>query len=321
MAGNVAEEDTDGKAGFFSRVRSGLGKTRDKFSAGLGRAFLGEKIIDENLLEEIETALITSDVGVEATRDIIARLTQKVARKELADGQALYNNLKEELSRLLDDSEQPLVIDSSKKPFVILMVGVNGAGKTTTVGKLARRFQQDGKSVMLAAGDTFRAAAVEQLKVWGERNSVPVIAQGPGADSASVVYDAMKAAKARNIDVLIADTAGRLQNKKNLMEELSKINRVLARQDEDAPHSVLLVLDAGTGQNAISQAKEFQAAVNVSGIILTKLDGTAKGGVIFAIAKQMRMPIHYIGVGEQIDDLRPFSATQFVEALFGSGEP
>jgi fused signal recognition particle receptor len=272
------------------------------------------------LLEEIETALITSDVGVEATRDIITRLTQKVARKELADGQALYNNLKEELSRLLDDSEQPLVIDSSKKPFVILMVGVNGAGKTTTVGKLARRFQQDGKSVMLAAGDTFRAAAVEQLKVWGERNSVPVIAQGPGADSASVVYDAMKAAKARNIDVLIADTAGRLQNKKNLMEELSKINRVLARQDEDAPHSVLLVLDAVTGQNAISQAKEFQAAVNVSGIILTKLDGTAKGGVIFAIAKQMRMPIHYIGVGEQIDDLRPFSASQFVEALFGSGE-
>jgi fused signal recognition particle receptor len=284
----------------------------------MGRAFLGEKIIDENLLEEIETALITSDVGVEATRDIIERLTQKVARKELDDGQALYNNLKEELSRLLDASEQPLVIDSSKKPFVILMVGVNGAGKTTTVGKLARRFQQDGKSVMLAAGDTFRAAAVEQLKIWGERNSVPVIAQGPGADSASVVYDAMNAAKSRNIDVLIADTAGRLQNKKNLMEELVKINRVLARQDEDAPHSVLLVLDAGTGQNAISQAKEFQAAVNVSGIILTKLDGTAKGGVIFAIAKQLQMPIHYIGVGEQIDDLRPFSATQFVNALFDS---
>jgi fused signal recognition particle receptor len=318
MAVNVAEEDADGKAGFFSRVRVGLGKTRDRFSAGMGRAFLGEKIIDENLLEEIETALITSDVGVEATRDIIARLTQKVARKELDDGQALYNNLKEELSRLLDASEQPLVIDSSKKPFVILMVGVNGAGKTTTVGKLARRFQQDGKSVMLAAGDTFRAAAVEQLKIWGERNSVPVIAQGPGADSASVVYDAMNAAKSRNIDVLIADTAGRLQNKKNLMEELVKINRVLARQDEDAPHSVLLVLDAGTGQNAISQAKEFQAAVNVSGIILTKLDGTAKGGVIFAIAKQLQMPIHYIGVGEQIDDLRPFSATQFVNALFDS---
>jgi fused signal recognition particle receptor len=287
----------------------------------LGRAFLGEKIIDEILMEEIETALITSDVGVEATRDIIARLTQKVARKELDDGQALYDNLKEELSRLLDTSEQPLVIDSSKKPFVILLVGVNGAGKTTTVGKLARRFQQDGKSVMLAAGDTFRAAAVEQLKVWGERNSVPVIAQGPGADSASVVYDAMKAAKSRNIDVLIADTAGRLQNKKNLMEELSKISRVLARQDEDAPHSVLLVLDAGTGQNAISQAKEFQAAVSVSGIILTKLDGTAKGGVIFAIAKQLQIPIHYIGVGEQIDDLRPFSATQFVDALFGNGEP
>lgn len=321
MAANVAEEDADGKTGFFSRVRAGLGKTRDKFSAGLGRAFLGEKIIDEILMEEIETALITSDVGVEATRDIIARLTQKVARKELDDGQALYDNLKEELSRLLDTSEQPLVIESSKKPFVILLVGVNGAGKTTTAGKLARRFQQDGKSVMLAAGDTFRAAAVEQLKVWGERNSVPVIAQGPGADSASVVYDAMNAAKSRNIDVLIADTAGRLQNKKNLMEELVKISRVLSRQDEDAPHSVLLVLDAGTGQNAISQAKEFQAAVNVTGIILTKLDGTAKGGVIFAIAKQLQMPIHYIGVGEQIDDLRPFSASQFVDALFDSDVP
>ncbi len=320
MAGNVAEQQADGKPGFFARMRAGLGKTRSRFASGMGRAFLGEKIIDENLLEDIETALLTSDVGVEATRDIISDLTQKVARKELDDGEALYEHLKEALSQLLGKSEKPLVIDASKKPFVILMVGVNGAGKTTTVGKLARRFQEDGKSVMLAAGDTFRAAAVEQLKIWGERNNVPVIAQGPGADSASVVYDAMTAAKSRNIDVLIADTAGRLQNKKNLMEELSKISRVLFRQDEDAPHSVLLVLDAGTGQNAISQAREFQAAVNVSGIILTKLDGTAKGGVIFAIAKQLNIPIHYIGVGEQIDDLRPFSAAQFVDALFDDAD-
>lgn len=316
MTSNLAEEEADGRPGFFTRIRSGLDKTRNRFVSGMGRAFLGEKKIDENLLEEIETALITSDVGVEATQDIIARLTQKVARKELNDGKALYNNLKEELSRLLKASEKPLVIDSSKTPFVILMVGVNGAGKTTTVGKLARKFQQDGKSVMLAAGDTFRAAAVEQLKIWGERNDVPVISQGPGADSASVVFDAMAAAKSRQIDVLIADTAGRLQNKKNLMDELIKINRVLTRHDEDAPHSVLLVLDAGTGQNAISQAKEFQAAVDVTGIILTKLDGTAKGGVIFAIAKQLNIPIHYIGVGEQIDDLRPFLASQFVDALF-----
>ncbi len=317
MTGDVAEE-SDGEPGFFSRLRMGLGKTRDKFADGMGRALLGEKVIDENLLEEIETALLTSDVGVEATRDIIARLTQKVARKELHDGAALHANLKDELASLLDSSEKPLIIESSEKPFVILMVGVNGAGKTTTIGKLARRFQQEGKSVMFAAGDTFRAAAVEQLKIWGERIDVPVIAQGAGADSASVIYDAMAAAKSRRFDILIADTAGRLQNKTNLMAELSKINRVLARQDESAPHAVLLVLDAGTGQNAVSQAKEFQAAVNVSGIILTKLDGTAKGGIIFAIAKQLHIPIHYIGVGEQIDDLRPFSASQFVDALFNN---
>lgn len=316
MTSNVAEEEADGKSDFLSRIRTGLGKTRARFVSGMGRAILGEKIIDENLLEEIETTLLTSDVGVEATQAIISSLTEKIARKELANGQALYSSLKEELAQVLRNSERPLVVDSSKKPFVILMVGVNGAGKTTTVGKLASKFKQEGKTVLLAAGDTFRAAAVEQLKVWGERNKVPVISQGLGADSASVVYDSMVAARSRQIDVLIADTAGRLQNKKNLMEELIKIDRVLARQDVDAPHSVLLVIDAGTGQNAISQAREFQAAVNVTGIILTKLDGTAKGGVIFAIARQLGLPIHFVGVGEQIDDLRPFSAQQFVDALF-----
>lgn len=316
MTSNVAEEEADGKSDFLSRIRTGLARTRARFVTGMGRAILGEKIIDENLLEEIETTLLTSDVGVEATQTIISSLTEKVARKELANGQALYSSLKEELAEVLRNSEQPLVVDTSKKPFVILMVGVNGAGKTTTVGKLASKFQQDGKTVMLAAGDTFRAAAVEQLKVWGERNKIPVISQGSGADSASVVYDAMAAARSREIDVLIADTAGRLQSKKNLMEELIKINRVLARQGDDAPHSVLLVIDAGTGQNAILQAREFRAAVNVTGIILTKLDGTARGGVIFAIARQLDLPIHFVGIGEQIDDLRPFSARQFVDALF-----
>ena len=316
MTSNVAEEEADGKSDFLSRIQTGLAKTRARFVTGMGRAILGEKIIDENLLEEIETRLLTSDVGVEATQTIISSLTEKVARKELANGQALYSSLKEELAEVLRNSEQPLVVDTSKKPFVILMVGVNGAGKTTTIGKLASKFQQEGKTVILAAGDTFRAAAVEQLKVWGERNKIPVISQVSGADSASVVYDAMAAARSRQIDVLIADTAGRLQSKKNLMEELIKINRVLARQDVDAPHSVLLVIDAGTGQNAISQAREFRAAVNVTGIILTKLDGTAKGGVIFAIARQLDLPIHFVGVGEQIDDLRPFSARQFVDALF-----
>ena len=316
MTSNVAEDGTDGKSDLLSRIRAGLGKTRARFVSGMGRALLGEKSIDENLLEEIETRLLTSDVGIEATQAIISNLTEKVARKELSDGKALFSSLKEALVEILRNSEQPLCVDASAKPFVILMVGVNGAGKTTTVGKLARKLRQEGKTVMLAAADTFRAAAVEQLKVWGERNKVPVISQGSGADSASVVYDAMAAAGSRQIDVLIADTAGRLQSKKNLMEELTKINRVLARQDVDAPHSVLLVIDAGTGQNAISQAREFQRAVNVTGIGLTKLDGTAKGGVIFSIAKQLNLPIHFVGLGEQIDDLKPFSAQQFVDALF-----
>jgi fused signal recognition particle receptor len=316
MTSNVAEEEENGKSGIFSRMRKGLGKTRSRFASGMGKAFLGAKVIDENLLDEIETSLLTADVGIEATQAILSKLTDRVARKELNDSEALYASLKDELVALLKKSEKPLNVERENTPFVILMVGINGAGKTTTIGKLTKRFQQEGKTVMLAAGDTFRAAAVEQLEVWGDRNDVTVVAQGSGADSASVIFDAMTAAKSRQIDVLIADTAGRLQNKKNLMDELSKIRRVLSRQDEDAPHAVILVLDAGTGQNAISQAREFRSTVDVSGIILTKLDGTAKGGVIFGLAHQMDLPIHFIGVGEQIDDLRLFDAEQFVEALF-----
>ncbi|MDA0273528.1 MAG: signal recognition particle-docking protein FtsY, partial [Proteobacteria bacterium] len=277
--------------------------------------FLGEKALDEKMLEELETILLTSDVGVSATQEIIGELTKKVSRNELTDAAAVYRHLQETLTNLLKPVELPLVTDAHR-PFVILMVGVNGVGKTTTIGKLAKQFQAEGKSVMLAAGDTFRAAAVEQLRVWGERNEVPVIAQDTGADSASVVFDAVAAAHARNIDVLIADTAGRLQNKKNLMDELTKITRVLQKIDPTAPHEVILVLDAGTGQNALSQAREFQEAVDVSGLVLTKLDGTAKGGMIFALAQQLKIPIRYVCVGEQIDDLRPFSAEEFVAALF-----
>ena len=316
MADNVAEAAVDGKPGFFSRIKQGLGKTRTNLVTGLETVLLGEKQIDQDLLEEIEIALLLADVGVDTTREIIDGLTDRVNRKELGDTTALYRQLKRELADILSASEQPMKLDTDKQPFVILMVGVNGAGKTTTIGKLARYFQNEGKSVMLAAGDTFRAAAVEQLTIWGERNNVPVIAQGMGADSASVIFDALASARAKGCDVLIADTAGRLQNKKNLMDELGKISRVLGKQDENAPHEVMLVLDAGTGQNAISQAREFLAAVAVSGIVLTKLDGTAKGGVIFAIARQLDLPIRFVGVGEQIDDLRPFSAEQFVAALF-----
>jgi fused signal recognition particle receptor len=268
------------------------------------------------LLEEIEDLLLSSDVGVSATTEIIERLTRKVARKELGNVAALYENLKQELTELLVPVQVPLEVETARPPFVILMVGVNGAGKTTTIGKLAKRLQAGGKSVLLAAGDTFRAAATEQLTVWGERNRVDVISQQAGADSASVIYDALEAARARHIDVLIADTAGRLQNRKNLMEELGKIRRVMGKLDPDAPHEVMLVLDAGTGQNAISQAREFLAAVQVTGIAVTKLDGTAKGGVLFAIAKELGLPIRFICVGEQIDDLRPFDAGEFVAALF-----
>ncbi|WP_445939698.1 signal recognition particle-docking protein FtsY [Pseudomonas sp.] len=310
---NSAEET---RAGFLERLKQGLSKTSASLGEGMASLFLGKKAIDDDLLEDLETRLLTADVGVEATTAIIGNLTKRVARKELADSGALYKALQDELVALLKPVEQPLKIDSNKQPYVILVVGVNGAGKTTTIGKLAKKLQQDGKKVMLAAGDTFRAAAVEQLQVWGERDQIAVIAQHTGADSASVIFDAVQAAKSRGMGVLIADTAGRLHTKDNLMEELKKVRRVIGKLDDTAPHEVLLVLDAGTGQNAISQAKQFHQTVNLTGLALTKLDGTAKGGVIFALAKQFALPIRYIGVGEGIDDLRTFEAEAFVQALF-----
>ncbi|MFC3284317.1 signal recognition particle-docking protein FtsY [Litchfieldella rifensis] len=305
------------RKGWFARIKAGLDKTRANLSEGIADLFLGKKQIDDELMEDLETQLLMADVGIEATSEIIDNLAARVSRKELNDPQALYAALQGELTALLDPVATPLRLPpKGEGPFVILMVGVNGVGKTTTIGKLTQHFQREGRSVMLAAGDTFRAAAVEQLKVWGERNRVPVIAQHTGADSASVIYDALAAAKARKVDVLIADTAGRLHNKSHLMEELKKVRRVMAKLDEQAPHEVMLVLDAGTGQNALSQASTFNEAVPVSGITLTKLDGTAKGGIIFALAKQLGTPIRYIGVGESLDDLRPFAAKEFVEALF-----
>ncbi|MFJ3684315.1 signal recognition particle-docking protein FtsY [Pseudomonas sp. NPDC090208] len=306
--------------GFFARLKQGLSKTSASIGEGMASLFLGKKAIDDDMLDELETRLLTADVGVEATSLIVRNLTQKVARKQLTDSDALYASLQGELTEMLKPVEAPLVIKSDSKPFVILVVGVNGAGKTTTIGKLAKKLQTEGKKVMLAAGDTFRAAAVEQLQVWGERNKIPVIAQHTGADSASVIFDAVQAAKARGIDVLIADTAGRLHTKDNLMEELKKVRRVIGKLDADAPHEVLLVLDAGTGQNAINQAKQFNQTVSLTGLALTKLDGTAKGGVIFALAKQFGLPIRYIGVGEGIDDLRTFEAEPFVQALFAERE-
>ncbi|MFT5482732.1 MAG: fused signal recognition particle receptor [Halieaceae bacterium] len=303
--------------GMFSRLRKGLNRTSDNFSSGLGDLILGRKEIDADLLEDIETQLVMADVGIETTRKLVATLTQRVSRKEVNDSAALYSALREELAGLLQKGSVPLEIGPDHRPFVMLMVGVNGVGKTTTIGKLAKRYQSEGYSVMLAAGDTYRAAAVEQLQVWGERNAVPVIAQHTGADSASVIFDALQAAKARGIDILIADTAGRFQNKSNLMDELKKVVRVLGKLDDSAPHEVMLVLDAGTGQNALSQAKEFRECVGVSGITLTKLDGTARGGVVFAIVDQLGLPLRYIGVGEGVDDLRPFVAEDFAAALFG----
>ncbi|WP_457788194.1 signal recognition particle-docking protein FtsY [Pseudomonas sp. PL-6] len=311
---------TQDKPSFFARLKQGLSKTSASLGEGMASLFLGKKAIDDELLDELETRLLTADVGVEATTAIIGNLTRRVARKELADSGALYKALQEELVGLLKPVEQPLVIDAAKQPYVILVVGVNGVGKTTTIGKLAKKLQLEGKKVMLAAGDTFRAAAVEQLQVWGERNQIAVIAQHTGADSASVIFDAVQAAKSRGIDVLIADTAGRLHTKDNLMEELKKVRRVIGKLDDTAPHEVLLVLDAGTGQNAINQAKQFDQTVSLTGLALTKLDGTAKGGVIFALAKQFGLPIRYIGVGEGIDDLRPFQAQAFVQALFEERE-
>lgn len=300
----------------FARIKHGLSRTRNNFSEGLGNLFLGRKEIDEDLLDDIESQLLIADVGIEAVTDIINTLTDQVARKQLADPEALFNALRTLLSEILAPVECPLTITKGTSPFVILMVGVNGVGKTTTIGKLTKRLQSEGKSVMLAAGDTFRAAAVEQLQEWGNRNSVPVIAQHTGADSASVIFDAIQAAQARKVDVVIADTAGRLHNKDHLMEELSKIKRVMGKLDNTAPHEVLLVLDAGTGQNAVNQTEHFLKTAGVTGLILTKLDGTAKGGVIFALSKKFNLPVRFIGIGEGIDDLQPFSAKPFIDALF-----
>ena len=311
----IETREKPSEGGFFSRLVKGLLKTKQNIGAGFRSFFLGKKIDDE-LFEELEEQLLIADIGVPTTSKIIKNLTEHASCKELQDAELLYQQLKVEMADILEPVAQPLVIDTTKKPYVILMVGVNGVGKTTTIGKLARKFQAEGKSVMLAAGDTFRAAAVEQLKVWGERNHIPVVAQSTGSDSASVIFDAMQSAAARNIDILIADTAGRLQNKNNLMDELKKIVRVMKKYDETAPHEIMLTLDAGTGQNAISQAKLFNEAVGLTGISLTKLDGTAKGGVIFAIADQFKLPIRYIGVGEKIEDLREFNAKEFIEALF-----
>ncbi|MDE4082193.1 MULTISPECIES: signal recognition particle-docking protein FtsY [Enterobacter cloacae complex] len=308
------EQEKPTKEGFFARLKRSLLKTKENLGSGFISLFRGKKI-DDDLFEELEEQLLIADVGVETTRKIITNLTEGASRKQLREAEALYGLLKDEMGEILAKVDEPLNIEG-KMPFVILMVGVNGVGKTTTIGKLARQFEQQGKSVMLAAGDTFRAAAVEQLQVWGQRNNIPVIAQHTGADSASVIFDAIQAAKSRNVDVLIADTAGRLQNKSHLMEELKKIVRVMKKLDEEAPHEIMLTIDASTGQNAISQAKLFHEAVGLTGITLTKLDGTAKGGVIFSVADQFGIPIRYIGVGERIEDLRPFKADDFIEALF-----
>ncbi|MDJ0472620.1 signal recognition particle-docking protein FtsY [Pantoea eucalypti] len=310
----VQEQERPSKEGFFARLKRSLVKTRQNLGSGFISLFRGKKI-DDDLFDELEEQLLIADVGVDTTRRIITHLTQQANRKQLRDAEALYGLLKAEMASILAKVDAPLEV-SGKTPFVILMVGVNGVGKTTTIGKLARQYQAEGKTVMLAAGDTFRAAAVEQLQVWGQRNNIPVIAQHTGADSASVIFDAIQAAKSRGVDVLIADTAGRLQNKSHLMEELKKITRVMKKLDDSAPHEVMLTLDASTGQNAVSQARLFNEAVGVTGIALTKLDGTAKGGVIFSVADQFGIPIRYIGVGEGIEDLRPFKAEDFIEALF-----
>lgn len=309
-------QDNKKKGSWFNRMKTGLSKSRKNLAEGMVSILIGGKEIDDELLEEVEDQLLVADIGVNATNRIIKSLTEQTARGDLIYAHSLYKALQTELVDILTPKVAPLVIDTSKKPFVILVVGVNGVGKTTTIGKLAKRLQGEGKSVMLAAGDTFRAAATEQLQIWGERNNIPVVAQGHGSDSASVIFDAMQSAKAKNIDVLIADTAGRLQNKTHLMAELEKVVRVMRKADPSAPHEGMIVLDAGTGQNAINQVELFNKVVPLTGITITKLDGTAKGGVVFNIAETTDVPIRYIGVGESIDDLRAFSPKQFVAALF-----
>ncbi len=305
--------------GMFGRLRDRLTRTRSSLVGGLGNLMLGRKAIDDEVLEELEMMLLTADVGVDATQQIIVDLTERVSRKQLGDSGALYAALREDMLKILAPASVPLVCDAEKQPYVILMVGINGVGKTTTIGKLAKKLQAEGKSVMLAAGDTFRAAAVEQLQVWGERNQIAVVAQPRASDPASVIFDAMESARAKQMDILIVDTAGRLHTQTNLMEELKKIRRVLARHDQSAPHEVMLVVDAGTGQNAITQAEQFNQAVGLTGLTLTKLDGTAKGGVLFAIANKLSVPIRFIGVGEGIEDLRAFDAEEFIDALFDEG--
>lgn len=302
--------------GFFARLKAGLTKTRDSFTSGIATLILGKKTLDADLIDLIETQLLTADVGIEATEQLIKNLTQQLARNELTNTEAVLSELKEQMKAILRPCQVALTIPENNAPFVMLVVGINGSGKTTTIGKIAHHLQTEGKSVMLAAGDTFRAAAIEQLQIWGERNHVPVVAQQPGADTAAVIYDALESAKARNTQVLLADTAGRLHTQKNLMEELKKVKRVLRKQDPQAPHETLLILDASIGQNAVNQAKQFHEAIGLTGLAITKFDGTAKGGIIFAIAKQMKLPIRFIGVGEGIDDLRPFNADDFVQALF-----
>lgn len=317
-AGQPVEPRAESGSTLLLRMKSGLARTRSALASGIVNVLVGKKEIDDEIFEEIETRLLLADVGIDATRRIIGNLTERVGRKELIDADALYDALQEELANLLMPVQAPLVIDPANRPHVVLVVGVNGVGKTTTIGKMARRQLADGRSVMLAAGDTFRAAAVEQLQVWGERNNVPVIAQHTGSDSASVCFDALSAARSRGIDVLIADTAGRLQNKAGLMDELRKVKRVMAKVDPTAPHEVLLVIDAGTGQNAISQVREFNEAVGLTGLVVTKLDGTAKGGILFALAEKFHIPIRYVGVGEKIGDLRVFDAQAYVSALFSA---
>jgi len=309
------QQGGSGAGGIWGRLKSSLSKTRGQLAAGVGNLLLGEKEIDDSVMEELETALLLTDVGVDTTRAIMAELAQRVKRRELNDTRALHGALAGLLKDLLAPLSRPFDIPADERPHVVFFVGVNGVGKTTTIGKMARLLKGQGHTVMLAAGDTFRAAAVEQLQRWGERAQVPVVAQKQGADSASVVYDAVQAARARGMDVLLADTAGRLQAKSNLMEELAKVKRVVSRLDERAPHQVLLVLDAGIGQNALSQVREFDAAVGVTGLVVTKLDGTAKAGVLFAIARQIAKPVYFIGIGEGVDDLKPFSAAEFVDAL------
>ena len=315
-AATATEAANPAEGGIFTRLKNGLSKTRGRVTAGVQTLVLRETAIDQAVLDDVEGQLLSADVGLEATDQIIGSLREKLDRKQLSDGEALMAGLKQELQAILKPSSKPLQIPESEIPFVLLVVGVNGVGKTTTIGKLAKKFQAEGRSVMLAAGDTFRAAAAEQLQAWGERNNVPVVAQAARADSASVIFDAAQSAKARNIDVLIADTAGRLHTKENLMIELEKIVRVLKKHDERFPQEIMLVLDATTGQNALGQAESFNKATTLSGITLTKLDGTAKGGVVFALAKRLGLPIRFIGVGEQVDDLRPFDAEQFTDALF-----